>query len=143
MKTQPLGNIVLFSLVLTIILSFYFISTVDLISLKNLGLIVGILLVSYFLFINVTFHYVDFRDNLKLKRIRPENHQNIIIPGLKKSTFIFLGILIFISILTYLNIRFVQMVPFFIDKEYNYLIVIGLLFYLLFQEVQKHSASTK
>jgi hypothetical protein len=102
MKTQQLANIVIFSLLLTFILNYYIISTLSFISLKGLGFIIGILLVIYFLFINVSLHFIDFRDTLKLKRINTGDHSYINTPSLKKSIIIFFCILIVISILTYL-----------------------------------------
>ena len=111
MKSQ-IVNIVILSLVLTVILSFYFISTISFLSLKNIGFVIGILLILYFLFINVTFHFIDFRDNLKIKRLEPKGHQNITTPRLRKSFGIFFSILIVVTILTYLNTKFVQKVPF-------------------------------
>jgi phosphatidylserine synthase len=136
MKTQ-LINTVIFSIVLLTILSFYFMSNISFASLKNLGFIIGSLLILYFLFINVTLHYIDFRDNLKLKRYP------YAAPGLKKALFIFFGILVVISLLTYFNIKYVQIVPFFINKEYNYMLITCLLLYLFFQEARKHTTSTK
>jgi hypothetical protein len=141
MKNQ-IFNIVFFSLLLTIILIFYFLSSISFISLKSTGFIIAILLVLYFLFINVTLHYIDLKDNLKLKRFKLKRF-NSNIPSLKKSILIFFGILIFISVLTYLITKFVQIVPSFNDKEYNYLIIMGLLLFIFFQEARKHSTSTK
>lgn len=138
MKTQ-LVNIVIYSTLLIIILSFYFISTVSILSIRNIGLILGILLISYFLFINVTYHFIDFKDNLKLKQKKYSN----ITPSLKKSIYIFFSILIIISLLTYFNTKTVQIVPIFIDREYNSLIIMGFLILLFFQEVQKRSTFKK
>jgi hypothetical protein len=137
MKTQ-LINIIIFSFVLIILLSFYFVSNISFISLKNLGFIIGILFILYFLFINVTLHFVDFKDNLKLKRYKIVTNLS-----LKESVLVFFSILIIISFLTYLNAKFVQLVPFFINREYNSLIIMGILILLFFQQVQKHSTSAK